>query len=136
MCLQVYTNGASTGKESHISAYIFIMSGPFDKELRWPFLCLFEVALLNQAINDGHLVHAFNFLNDRNQCGDKYNQQVPPGKKMADVGIGEPLFISHTRLGKENCHYLKDDCIYISVRSADVQSMPYSWLTTIPHACE
>lgn len=139
VCLRVHTNGASTGKGSHISVYLLLMPGPFDQELQWPFLCIFKVAILNQLENTGHVKRKFKFINDRQQCGDKYNQCVPCCKETADIGIGEPQFIPHALLegkGKCQCAYLKDDCIFVSVRSANVSSVPQSWLTTIGQSCD
>ena len=136
LCLKVYPNGAETGKGCAISIYLYLMKGPFDNKLRWPFLCVFKVAVLNQYEDANHKIQEIKFINDREGCGEKYNQRVTSGD-MASIGLGNRLFICHTELEiKKRCttiERLKNDCIFVSVQSADVSSVSNAWLTT--HTC-
>ena len=135
MCFRVFPNGAENCNGHAISVYLHLMSGPFDKNLRWPFLCVFKVAILNQLENDNHLVREIRFINDW-RCGERYNQRVTSGE-TAEIGLGEPRFACHTQLSKfSKCiknspiqtEYLKDDCVFVSVREVNVVSVPQSWL--------
>lgn len=126
LCLKVYTNGAETGHKSHISVYIMLMAGPFDDDLKWPFICHFTLALLNQEKDCNHIIKNKDFVNDHME---KYNMRVVNGKKYADVGIGIPQFAAHSCL--TSGHYLVNDCVYLSVRCARVCSTPKAWLATV-----
>ena len=37
LCLQVFPNGYRRGKGTHVSLFMYVMQGPFDSLLKWPF---------------------------------------------------------------------------------------------------
>ena len=39
LCLQVFPNGYRRGKGTHVSLFMYVMQGPFDSLLKWPFRC-------------------------------------------------------------------------------------------------
>ena len=119
------------------SPYIHLMKEPSDNKLRWLFICLFQVAVLNQLENANHKTQEIKFINDRCMCGEKYNRRVTSGD-IASIGLGNPKFIRHTELEKrKSCgtiECLKNDCIFVFVQSANVSSVSNAWLTTT-NAC-
>ena len=54
MCLKVYANGVSEGKGTHVSAFICLMRGDNDDNLKWPFKGTIKVSLLNQLEGGQH----------------------------------------------------------------------------------
>ena len=124
LCLRVYPNGVEVGKGCAVSIYLHLMKGPFDKRLRWPFLCVFQVAVLNQHENTNHKIEEIKFINNREEI---YNQRVlSDDKPVSDIGLGNPMFLRHTELEKKKRYdatqCLKNDCILVSVQSANVLS--------------
>ena len=37
LCLSVHASGSREGNNNHLSVYLYLMKGPYDKELAWPF---------------------------------------------------------------------------------------------------
>ena len=49
LCLDIHTNGTDDGEGTHISVYIYLMSGEFDNQLKWPFRERVTIQLLASA---------------------------------------------------------------------------------------
>ena len=112
MCLRVYPAGNGSGKDTHLSAYLYFMKGPHDDELTWPLRGKFEVKLLNQISDCEH--HSWTMIYDDSAT------DVPAGRITGgDIGRGwgRPQFISNEDLHKVTltCQYLKDNCIFFQV---------------------
>ena len=54
MCLCVYSAGLIAGKKSHLSVKLYVMKGPYDDQLAWPFEGYCKVKLLNQISDTEH----------------------------------------------------------------------------------
>ena len=112
MCLRVYPAGNGSGKDTHLSAYLYLMKGPHDDELTWSLRGKFEVKLLNQISDCEHHSWTMNY--------DDSTTDVPAGRITGgDIGRGwgRPQFISNEDLHKVTltCQYLKDNCIFFQV---------------------
>ena len=108
MRLEVFTNGNSSGKESHLSVFLHILHGPHDDQLDWPLKGTFIIELLNQLEDKNHHRETLNYPDDK-----EYN-------KPGGVGWGYPTFIEQSELdfnSSKNTQYLKDDKLYIRVTS-------------------
>ncbi len=92
-CLGVVANGHGTGRSTHLSAFVFFMSGDYDDYLTWPFRGSISIQLLdhNDKISSTYLC-----IYDQ-QVGTDYCQRVLAGER-AKLGWGAPKFISHATL--------------------------------------
>ena len=66
MCLNVFVNGWSDGKGTHVSVYAYLMRGEFDDHLRWPFQGHITIALLNQLEDKNHTTFTIKFTSATN----------------------------------------------------------------------
>jgi TNF receptor-associated factor 4 len=123
MCLRVYVNGDGDG--THVSCYIYLMSGEYDDILEWPFHGKVTIQLLNQLKDKNHHKMVVHFVSSTPlECKSRVF-----GGKLAE-GWGKPRFISHSQLDVNpslNCQYLKDDTLYFRV-SVEVTSITKPWL--------
>ena len=54
MCVEVYSNGEHSGKDTHVSVYVRLMAGNNDDQLQWPFVGDIDIMLLNWREDKGH----------------------------------------------------------------------------------
>ena len=52
--LNVDTNGHGKSLGTHLSAYLYLLPGDYDKELKWPIKCTVHLEMLNQRGDHGH----------------------------------------------------------------------------------
>ena len=124
MCLNIYAN-CNDGKGTHVSCFIFLMSGEYDNILEWPFQGEVTIELLNQLENGNHDKYVICF--DESTPQECKNKVV--GKRYGE-GWGYLQYISHSQLGYNsflNCQYLKDNTLYFRV-SVKVTSKTKPWL--------
>ena len=114
MCLHIYAAGAGTGKNSHLSVFLYVMKGPYDENLTWPLKGEFELKLLNQISETYEHFSTTVTYDDHTPL--KSSGRVA-GKERADNGWGKHKFFSHEDLCKvtPTQQYLKDDLIYLQV---------------------
>ena len=111
MAIEVYASGNGSGQGTHVSVFAYILNGPYDAGLKWPFVGNVKVTLLNQLENDHHYTITTDF--------------TPSDNMMAGGnGLGQSEFISNHKLAYDrvkNTQYLKDDTLYFraSVEVAD-----------------
>ena len=108
MYLEVYANGYSSGKESHLSVFLKILHGPHDDQLDWPLKGTFIIELLNQLEDKNHQRRTIDYPGDGEHC------------KPGGTAYGYPTFIKQCELNfnsSKNTQYLKDDKLYIRVTS-------------------
>ena len=101
VAIEVYANGYSEGKGSHLSVYAYILKGKHDAELKWPFVGRISITLLNQLENKNHFAKTIVMEAERNL--------------HAKDNWGYPKFISNTKLMHDpvkNIQYLKDNALY------------------------
>lgn len=102
--VQVYANGLDDAEGNHVSVYASIEEGEYDDELKWPFVGLIAIQLLNQLEDKKHIVSAISYTIDDDV--------------HANDGWGLPTFASHDILGEDpvrNTQYLMDDTLYFQV---------------------
>ena len=124
MCLNIVANG-NDGKGTHVSCFIFLMSGEYDNILEWPFQGEVTIELLNQLEDKNHHKYVLHFNESTPQ---EYKNKVV-GKRYGN-GWGSPQYISHSQLGYNsslNCQYLKNNTLYFRV-SVKVTSKTKPWL--------
>ena len=64
MSLHIYANGADDGKDTHLSAFLYLMKGPYDDKLTWPLGEKLQVKLLNQISDNEHHSEIMTFDDD------------------------------------------------------------------------
>ena len=115
MCIRVDANGY--GKGTHLSVFAYLMQGPYDDDLLWPFQGAITIHLLNQLEDGNHHTWTINFTGT---ADPKCINRVTSGER-ADNGFGIHTFLPHTQLdldSKGNCQYLKDDQLKFRVSKA------------------
>ena len=127
MCLRVDANGNGSGKGSHVSCFVHLMSGEYDDILEWPFQGEVTVELLNQLEDKNHKEVVMRFEEGTSlKCRQRViGEQYGPGWGYLQV-------ISHFELSLNpflNRQYLKDDTLYFRV-SVTVTSKTKPWLTS------
>ena len=55
MCIGLYPNGNENGKGTHVSIFTYLMQGPYDDHLKWPFRGEITVQMVNQAGDHSHI---------------------------------------------------------------------------------
>ncbi len=104
MTLDVYANGNNDGENTHVSVFINILKGKYDKELKWPFIGAITITLLNQLEDSNHRCRILHMDNEENvQVGDCW---------------GYTKFIFHSELSHDpvkSTQYLKDDTVHFNV---------------------
>ena len=66
MCVNVEPNGYRAGKGTHVSIFAFVMRGPFDDHLKWPFRGEITIQIVNQAGDRDHIEMTIHY-NDKTQ---------------------------------------------------------------------
>ena len=59
--LNIDTNGSEEAHGTHLSAYLYLLPGDYDKELKWPIKCTVQLEMLNQRGDHGHHIVIGNF---------------------------------------------------------------------------
>ena len=116
MCLRVDANGKHGDEGTHVSVYVYLMKGPNDDSLSWPFTGTVTVELLNQLEDKNHDKKTLTFPAD-----GVASQRVVNGER--GTGYGYPSFISHVDLDynvSKNTQYLKDDTLVFKIVSVQV----------------
>ena len=110
LCLKVFTNGAGSGKGSHLSIGANIMKGQHDDHLQWPFTGTIIIELLNWLEDEGHYKSTISI--------DKNNDFVRVTKGKYGKNRGRHQFISQSSLDSStNPQYLNQDCICVRVQA-------------------
>ena len=61
--IRVRANGEGSGKDTHVSVYVYLLKGENDDMLTWPFKCDITIQLLNWREDKGHVEHAVHHYN-------------------------------------------------------------------------
>ena len=110
LCLNVFANGDSIGKGSHLSIFAHIMKGQHDDRLQWPFTGTIIIELLNWLEDKEHYKKTLTIDTDDDFV------------RVTEGEFGEfsfyPQFISHSSLTSSttNTQYLYQDCIRVRVQ--------------------
>ena len=113
MCIRVDPKGNADGKGTHVSVFTYLMKGPFDDYLKWPFRGEITIQIVNQDGDHDHIGMAIPYDDDTpDQCTGRVTD-----KERAN-GWGKQQFLAHTALGyngERKTQYLKDDIIIVRV---------------------
>ena len=101
--LKVVPNGCDTGKDTHLSVCLYLLSGPSDHLLPWPLIGKFRVTLLNQLSDANHTVGQTISI-------DRVTWSLWNNTKMIWF---RPSFIKTTKL--LSSQYLKNDSLFFEV---------------------
>ena len=112
LTLSVNPNGYGSDKGTHVSVFIYLMRGPNDDNLQFPFNGIFTVQMLNWKEDNHHCEESIEF---DDVVSIQYRQQVTTGDRAAE-GWGKGGFMSHNELLTSNSRYLDNDrmCFRIS----------------------
>ena len=113
MCLRVCPKGVS-GNDSHVAVYVYLMLGPFDRHLHWPFMGDITVQLVNQARDHGHAQRMISFTD---KTPDRHSRRVK-GREVSESGWGKRYFLAHEDLwysAVNETQYLKNHHIIVRV---------------------
>ena len=75
MCIGLYPNGDENGKGTHVSIFTYLMQGPYDDHLKWPFRGEIMVQMVNQAGDHSHIDETI-----------PYNDKIPDDTSDRVVG--------------------------------------------------
>ncbi len=109
MVVGITPHGYSCAKGTHLSVHLYLVQGPFDNQLTWPFSGTLHIELLNQLDNNQHHRKTINVEGITIATGEDEQHMV---------GWGIPYFILHKQMGycpNKKCQYLKDDCVVFRV---------------------
>ena len=113
MCVSVYTNGHRDGEGTHVSIFTFLMQGPNDDHLKWPFRGDITIQIVNQAGDHSHVEETIPY---DDEAEDDTAGRVTD--KERTEGWGFETFLAHTKLeynAAKKTQYLKDDIIIVRV---------------------
>ena len=114
--LRVDANGLLHGKDTHVSAFIYLMSGDNDDNLKWPFKGTIKVSLLNQLEDGQHLTKEP--WSPHRKC-----ERVRGERAENKDSWGLPQFASYEDLsyhGEKNRQFLKDNTLFFRFESFEV----------------
>ena len=66
MSIDIFSGGIKSGKGSHVSVAVHIITGPYDHFLSWPFIGTVKVELLNQRADNNHHHTVLRFTENSN----------------------------------------------------------------------
>ena len=122
MQLRVDTNCDGHG---HIGVYVYLMKGPMDDFLLWPFHGDVVVELLNWREDNSHHSKVIELSSN---VSNSTCSRVTTGER-GSKGWGYSQFIQHSSLEynpSKNTQYLQDDCLLFRVKEVIVHSSEFS----------
>ena len=120
MCIEVYANGDSSGKGTHVTVYVRLIAGDNDSQLQWPFVGDINIMLLNLREDKGHFRKTFPI--------NPSSEFIRILEGVTGKGWGYQQFISHSSLAYDpasNTEYLCNDSLRLRVEQVAVYSTPF-----------
>jgi TNF receptor-associated factor 4 len=114
ICFCVYPKGRGDGEGTHVSIFTYMMRGPFDDYLKWPFRGEITIQLVNQAGDHDHVEKIIYYTDE---ILDMYTSRVT-GRERATSGWGFHQVLAHSHLGYDaarKTQYLKNNHIVVRV---------------------
>ena len=108
LCLCVIPNGLGDGEGTHVSIFIHLMGGEFDRLLKWPFQGGFTVQLLCKDEEHPPCTKSIQF--NANAIAKGVCNRVKKDQRE-ESGWGRHMFVSHDDLQE----YLKNDCLIFRI---------------------
>ena len=114
MCIRVCPNGYGDGWGTHVSIYTYIMQGPFDDSLKWPFRGQITIQIVNVIRDNDHVEKIIDYTDKTpdDTAGRVIN------KERSDHGWGKRQFLAHNKLhynAERKTQYLKNDTLHIRI---------------------
>ena len=115
ICLGVYPNGYGSGKDTHVSVYVFFVRGENDDSLKWPFRGVITFQLLDQVYGTDHIVYSviYDYSTDNRVCSRVQDSD------RAEYGRGPHKFVAHGELSPK---YLQNDSLKFQILSIQLRS--------------
>ncbi len=105
---KIYSYGCGSGKNTHLSVFIYVMKGEYDAILPWPFKKKVKFTLIDQQeepIKRENVTQQF--IPDNRECFAR------PKQEENSTGAGFPKFISHEKLHSRR--FLVGDTLFLQV---------------------
>ena len=113
LCISVDPYGSNEGKETHVCVFTYIVRGPYDNQLKWPFRGEVTIQIVNQAGDHSHIEETINYDEETDvDCACRMTD------KQRAFGWGELKVLAHTDLSynaANKTQYLKDNIIVVRV---------------------
>ena len=112
MCVRVDPKGIGNGKGTHVAIYTYLMCGPFDDYLKWPFQGSVTIQVVNQAGDHNHVEYIIDY-NDKTTAGVRVT-----GSERGRDGWGTHQVLAHADLdynATRNTQYLKGNHLIVCV---------------------
>lgn len=122
LCVKIEANGKKSGHGTHVSALVHVMKGEYDDSLSWPLTAEVELELLNRYADNNHRTVTLRFDESsvRESRERVYSGIITDSGTCAGSGVCEDQLIKH---GDLNDQYLKDDSIFIRIKSITIRPM-------------
>ena len=114
MCVNVVPHGYGDGEGTHVAVFIFMVCGPFDKFLKWPFRGSVTIQIVNQAGDHDHVEQTIHYTDKTPNA----NAGRVTGSEQAKNGWGNHQFVAHADLvynAVRKTQYLKDNHLIVRV---------------------
>ena len=116
MCVNIVPHGFGDGEGTHVSIFTYLMRGPFDDYLKWPFRGKITIQYLNQAGDHDHVEKSIHFTD---RTPDHIAGRVTGSDcERAEKAWGKLQFLAHADLdynATRKTQYLKDNHLIVRV---------------------
>ena len=112
-------------EDGHVGIHVYLMKGPIDEFLPWPFHGDVVVELLNWREDNGHHSRVIELSSN---VSNSACSRITTGER-GSVSWGNSQFIQHSALEYNpytNTQYLQDDCLLFRVKDVIVHSSEFS----------
>ena len=113
--LELFPNGFSHTKDTHLSLYFFIVKGDYDANLSWPFQKIVRLTLIDQqedAKERENIVESLKAIPKSNDTVERPLTDYNPGRGFSN-------FVPLTKLKERR--YIVDDTIFVQVLVAPIK---------------
>ena len=125
-------------RNQKVSLFLYMMKGPYDDCLQWPFSGDIILELVNWQSDSSH--HRKTLCLNSSVSNTTCERVI--GRERGADGLGYPDFISHDLLLQSSATvtYLQNDCLHFRVKEVIVHSIPAAarpppWFSRIPANC-
>ena len=114
MCVRVDPKGCGDGEGTHVSIFVFMMRGPFDDYLKWPFRGEITIQVVNHAGDHDHVEYTIAY--DDGTPDDTAGRVTV--RERGKNGWGNHQVLSHADLrynAARKTQYLKNNHLIVRV---------------------
>ena len=119
MYIELYPNGSGNDKGTHVSVSTFLMRGPYDNHLKWPFRGKITVQIVNQAGDHSHVEKTIPYNDETLEvnAGRVIDKERGRG---GGWGFNKLLPLTDLHYTAKKTQYLKDDIMIVRVVSVKI----------------